>query len=181
MDNIFVISVTLLAQNTEETFKACFGLPADVAATLAIQLNLSFNEQQHLSWTLMFLRIYPTELKMEATIGKERHTIMKHVNEMLSLLDRCLPQVTVFINFSINFDTRRNNSSKNISKVVDVTRCRINQPKLQPWAFYSAKDKFFTVKYEVVCSYKKPYKIIWLNGPFKGAVADIRIYREHLK
>jgi len=73
------------------------------------------------------------------------------------------------------------NASGVISGVVDVTRCQIVRPRNAPWSFYSAKDKFHALKYEVVCSPKKPVKIIWLSEPYAGSHSDITIYRHRLK
>lgn len=64
---------------------------------------------------------------------------------------------------------------------MDVTRCKIIKPRLDPHHCFSAKDGFHALKYEIACSFLPPYHIIWFNGPYKGAVADITIYRHRLK
>jgi hypothetical protein len=58
-----------------------------------------------------------------------------------------------------------------------VTRTKIPAPSVEPWSFYSYKDKFHALKSEIAVSMQLPHRIIWLNSGFKGAVADITIAR----
>lgn len=43
--------------------------------------------------------------------------------------------------------------------------------------YWSAKDKFSALKYEVAVTLRNP-RIIWVSGPFKGSISDISIARE---
>lgn len=52
-------------------------------------------------------------------------------------------------------------------------------PSINQWEYYSYKDKFHALKYEVAISFHAP-RIIWVNGPYKGAVSDITIARDKL-
>jgi hypothetical protein len=62
---------------------------------------------------------------------------------------------------------------------VDVTRVQIQKPQgLVEKLFYSKKDKFHALKYEVVVSNAPNQKIVWMAGPCLGVVSDIRISRE---
>ena len=71
-----------------------------------------------------------------------------------------------------------------MSSVLDVTRTKINQPSVDSWNYYSYKDGFYALKAEVAVSFRMPYRIIWVNCGFRGAVSDITIARssfiEHL-
>ena len=69
---------------------------------------------------------------------------------------------------------------QSIVGVVDVTRVHIQKPTLLDWQYYSMKDKFHALKYEVAVSFNPSAKIIWVKGPYKGAPSDIRIAREAL-
>jgi hypothetical protein len=66
------------------------------------------------------------------------------------------------------------------SFTVDVTECPIWQPKLYEWEYYSPKDKAHTLKYEVCVDLGRIKKIIWVNGPYKGSVHDLKIARDKL-
>ena len=63
--------------------------------------------------------------------------------------------------------------------VLDVTRVRIQRPRDQQALFYSAKDKFHALKFEVLCSIGDS-KIMWVNGGLPGSRSDLTIYREKL-
>ncbi len=60
---------------------------------------------------------------------------------------------------------------------MDVTRTKIPAPSVEPWSFYSYKDRFHALKTEIGVSLRKPNKIIWVNSGYKGVVADITIAR----
>jgi hypothetical protein len=62
---------------------------------------------------------------------------------------------------------------------VDVTRTQIPQPSMDSPNFYSFKDGFYALKAEIAVSFRKPYRIIWANCGFRGAVSDIRIARSN--
>jgi hypothetical protein len=64
--------------------------------------------------------------------------------------------------------------------VVDVTRVQIQKPGFNERSYYSAKDKFHALKYEVAVSLNPDARIIWLCGPFVGSASDITIAREYL-
>lgn len=65
-----------------------------------------------------------------------------------------------------------------VTSIVDVTRVKISNPVLHAWEYYSVKDGFPALKYEVAISLRN--KIIWVNGPYKGAVSDIEVARDRL-
>ena len=62
---------------------------------------------------------------------------------------------------------------------MDVTTIRIDCPRDSGWHYWSAKDKFYALKFELVVSLKDP-RIIWVAGAFKGSVHDLTIARLHL-
>lgn len=51
---------------------------------------------------------------------------------------------------------------------------------MNEWEFYSPKDKYHALKYEVAVSLNPNSRIVWLSGPFKGAAADVTIARREL-
>lgn len=61
--------------------------------------------------------------------------------------------------------------------VVDVTRVQIYKPKMNQQSFYSPKDKFHALKFEVACTIEKP-RIVWVNGGFPGNQSDLTIARD---
>ena len=61
--------------------------------------------------------------------------------------------------------------------VVDVTRVQIQKPKVNQGVYYSAKDKFHALKFEVACTIANP-RIVWVNGGFPGSQSDIAIARQ---
>lgn len=96
MENIFQTSSEMLNRVNDETFKACFGITMEIAAQLALKMELEYNELLHLFWALYYLRRYPTTLEMEAVCGVEHHTLARHTRSMLVRLDRVLPNVCIF-------------------------------------------------------------------------------------
>lgn len=65
--------------------------------------------------------------------------------------------------------------------LVDVTRCRIDEPTYSPWQYWSAKDRFYAVKYEIAITAVEPKRIVSVVGPYKGSVSDLTIFREELE
>jgi hypothetical protein len=65
-----------------------------------------------------------------------------------------------------------------ISSAMDVTRTKIKAPSLNQRKYYSMKDHFYALEYEIAVSLKKPHIIIWFNGPYPGGTSDITIVRD---
>ena len=61
--------------------------------------------------------------------------------------------------------------------MIDVTECPIWEPQYYEWEYYSTKNKFHALKYEVAISMTS-HQIIWINGPYKGSVHDMKIARD---
>ncbi|KAI3655168.1 hypothetical protein MP638_007126, partial [Amoeboaphelidium occidentale] len=53
-------------------------------------------------------------------------------------------------------------------------------PVLSPWEYYSYKDHYHALKYEVVVGFTGEQRITWANGPYKAAFPDISVYRDKL-
>jgi hypothetical protein len=60
--------------------------------------------------------------------------------------------------------------------MIDVTRCKIPHPSDCPWEYYSVKDGFPVLKYEVILSISQPYRILSISCPYKGSVSDKLIF-----
>ena len=63
--------------------------------------------------------------------------------------------------------------------IVDVNRLQIFKPKRNQADYYSLKDKYHALKFELVVAIDNP-RIIWVNGAFKGDECDIKIARKEL-
>jgi hypothetical protein len=48
---------------------------------------------------------------------------------------------------------------------------------LSSWEYYSKDKHAFGLKYQVICSLGKPFRILSVCGPFKGSAADVSIFR----
>lgn len=75
---------------------------------------------------------------------------------------------------------RSENAFGTLIGVVDVTRIKIQKPTMNASRYYCMKDQLYALKFEVVVSIKQPSMILWVSGPWKGAVPDITIAREML-
>ena len=65
---------------------------------------------------------------------------------------------------------------------VDVTRVRIDKPTHSPWEYWSAKDKFHALKYEIAVSLQEDFcMIIWCNGTYRGVVNDRKVFKHRLR
>lgn len=65
-----------------------------------------------------------------------------------------------------------------ISMSVDATEVPIQRPPEDiQQEFYSGKSKCHSLKYEVAVRVAQPFKIVWVSGPWPGAMHDINIIR----
>ncbi|CEO99925.1 hypothetical protein PBRA_007659 [Plasmodiophora brassicae] len=170
-------SSTVLRRYHDRRFRALFGVSVDicVALWLHIQSHIVGNaiRPKHLLWALHFMKENPTEISGSSKWGVDPGTWSQHVQRVLRLLHRWLPALPWSL---------RNTGAINgvLTGIVDVTRVKIEKPALHPWEYYSKYDNFHALKFEVVVSAMKPHLIIWVSGPWKGAVSDITIARELL-
>lgn len=73
--------------NHRDDFKLCFGIPAIVCSIVWKFIHTLLNsgaQPDHLLWTLLFLKSYPTESVLELTFKKRRETIRKLVLHFVS-------------------------------------------------------------------------------------------------
>lgn len=127
----------------------------------------------HLLYALYFLNVYPTNIRGGTFFKVHPDIFIKYSKLVIIYLNQNLQ------NFPWN--ERHITSIGRVMGIVDVTRCRIQKTTLKDErTFYSAKDKFHALKYEVVVSAQKPYSILWVNGPFPGSTHDIMIARVKL-
>jgi hypothetical protein len=61
---------------------------------------------------------------------------------------------------------------------VDTTFVPVATPTLSSWEYFNPKKNDFGLKYQVICSLGKPFRILSLDGPFKGSAADVSIARD---
>ena len=136
----------------------------------------------HLLWTFYFVKIYPSENFGVNLIKCSEKTFRKWVWIVLIALDVYLPNVSTDFITQFPWEYRKVMQTGVISGIVDVTRIRIPEPSTAPaYEFYSAKDKFHALKYEIVVSVGKNQQIVWVRGPCKGAVNDMKIFKTGLK
>ena len=65
---------------------------------------------------------------------------------------------------------------------VDVTRCRIRKPTYNQGQYWSAKDGYHALKYEVACNNNRFMpQITWVRGPFFATIHDLTLFRLELK
>jgi hypothetical protein len=62
---------------------------------------------------------------------------------------------------------------------VDGTDCKIGEPTDWDKTWFSHKFKGPAVKYEVAVCIEKGH-IVWTNGPFRGSVNDLKIFKSDL-
>jgi len=92
----------------------------------------------------------------------------------LSLFYKALKQSSL-----INWDSRHYKwPHKDPVCMVDVTECPIWNPLMNEWEYYSVKSQCHTLKYELAIS-MRTHRILWVSGPFKGSVHDLRIARSN--
>ncbi|KAJ3250270.1 hypothetical protein HK103_003699, partial [Boothiomyces macroporosus] len=127
---------------------------------------------KYLLWTLYFLKHNPGNYGSK--IPTNYQTWLPKVRAVLHELNNSLPE------FSLNRGSKSLRKRTSIIGVVDVTRTKIPKPSIEPWTYYSMKDKFHALKTEVVISLEPPYKILWINTGYRGSVADITIARDQL-
>lgn len=67
------------------------------------------------------------------------------------------------------------------SCLVDTTFIPTSVPYLCSWEYYNKDKHKYGLLYEIVCSLGKPFRILAIYGPFKGAAADISIFRATIR
>lgn len=63
---------------------------------------------------------------------------------------------------------------------MDTTFARIKQPSLSPWEFYNKHKNDYTIQYQVTASLGRPFRILSFEGPYRGAAADVTVFRDTL-
>jgi len=122
-----------------------------------------------LFWTLYFLKNYPSEDTACSRWKTTRKTYRKWIWRVLDALFFSLP-------FTVNFNNRfKGWTNKCPSFILDCTECAIVEPSDIEWEYYSKKKQCHTVKYELGIS-MTTHQIIWIHGPFKGSVHDMKIF-----
>lgn len=172
MNLFFKISELYISPATPHMYALHFGLTPDQTAQVWDMLPIQRRGKHvHLLWALYFLKRYEVIEIAASFFEVDGRTFKEHVTDIINLLFLHLPKLPS--------DFHQLPCVETLIGSVDVTRCRINKPQYQPWQYWSGKDKFYALKYEVVVS-TKPKRIIWVNGPYKGAFSDISIFRHRL-
>lgn len=71
-----------------------------------------------------------------------------------------------------------------VTAAVDATRCPIERPKgpqEDAKRFYSVKDSYYALKYELGVSMGEDTRIVYLSPAYRGGTPDIEIARQQLK
>lgn len=85
---------------------------------------------------------------------------------------------TILLIHQFDFSSRFQNwKHLSPSCLVDTTFVRIRQPSVYQWEYYNSNKKDYTLQYQVVCSLGHPFRIISFDGPYKGAAADVSVFR----
>lgn len=66
------------------------------------------------------------------------------------------------------------------SCLVDTTLIEISPPYICPWEYYNKDKHKYGLLYQITCSLGKPFRFLAVHGPFKGAAADVSIFRTTL-
>jgi DDE superfamily endonuclease len=152
---------------------------------------------KHLLWALHFMKSYETWNVLTTYCRADKKTIQLWVWRIIELIPLSMPKVYYPRYLSIHFNVafffqifqvidweyrKRYWRYFQPSCALDVTRTRI--PK--PWRegenqlmkiYWSGKDKFHALKYEVVVSLGKYVKIVYISGGWAGSKHDLTIAR----
>ena len=83
--------------------------------------------------------------------------------------------------YQFNFESRFENwKFLSPSCLVDTTAVQILKPTLSPWEYYCSHKSQHCLFYQITCSLGKPFRFLSFDGPFKGAAADVSIFRSTL-
>jgi len=154
------------------TFKTFFKLLPSQVQLVFRKLNMYFRCQSiHLLWTLYFLKSRtPSDQVISQELGTNITTMRKYVFKTLKYLRRVLPK----FQFSDRFKGWRH---KIPSCLVDTMFVKISRPTYHSWEYFNKHKCSHGFLYQVVCCLGKPFHIISFNGPFKGTISDISIFR----
>ena len=171
---IKLLTSPITGRYSSKRFAAAFGVPIHKIPVVFYLLKGSYTKAKviHLLWTLHFLKTYPTEILGSAAWRTDTKTWAKYIRQTIEQLLVVLPDY----DWEGRFDDC---ILENCCSVIDVTRVQVQKPKVNQGLFYSAKDKFHPLKFEVVVTIANP-RIIWVNGGFPGSKSDITIAREDL-
>jgi len=122
-------------------------------------------------WTLYFLKTNNESIEEVAEYFQtNKKTLLKLIREILWIIADVLPE--------FRFESRFENwPYLEPSCLVDTTFCRITRPYLSPWEYFNSHKNCHALLYQVVVSLGKPFRILSLDGPFKGAASDVGILR----
>jgi hypothetical protein len=99
VEDLLVAAAILIEKPDADRFKVFFGLTLPIALNVYLKLTqcteaLSVTKVQYL-YTLYYLRRYPTFTEMASLFHKDEKTIRCHINQVLRILDKVLPEVSL--------------------------------------------------------------------------------------
>lgn len=162
---------------TVVAFKTYFKLSPSLADLIYSQLVDAGYEIRirHYLWTLHYLRSTdPRDTQIAFFLHTQRRNLHDKVYGVMDCICKALPE--------LDFESRFSRwNYLDPSCLVDSKFVRIGTPYLNPWHYYSIHKASHGILYQVVVSLGKPYRILSFDGPFKGAAADVSIYRCTIK
>jgi hypothetical protein len=154
-----MISTFFLRSFSMKKFRADFNLKQEVVTAIWRYIShITCLKPVHLLYALYFLNCYSTNIVSGNFFSIHPDTYVKYVNIAIISLFENLPYFP--------WDNRFETAQGRTTGIVDVTRCRIHKPPTDERRFYSMKDKFHALKYEVAVTINSPYSIIMVNGPY---------------
>jgi len=157
----------------DTNFQKIFKLPVAVVNGLWRNILGETNlNATSLLWTLYFLKTTNENLEEIAEFFQtNKNTLTKHVREIVHVIVVVLPE--------FSFDSRFHHwPYLKPSCLVDTTFCRIQRPYLSDWEYFNKHKQSTGLLYQVVVSLGQPYRILSLDGPFKGCASDVGIFRD---
>lgn len=131
-------------------------------------------EMKFFVMALHYLKCYPSQVAMARMFSVHAATARTKIWELLAALYLTFDSIKV-----IDFKNRWDGWTESPVAIVDTTECEIETPSLYEWEFYSGKSKQHSLKYEVAIDVQGS-KILWVNGPYKGSIHDVTIFRDKL-
>lgn len=168
------------AQRWEWTFNATPRMCSITWDTIKPEENMQGNPlPKHLTWALMFMNLYLTEVISTSLAGADEKTFRKWVWLFVEAIEAKTYDV-------IRFERRLENRNGNVCTIsVDGVDFAIMEPRpnwnnKRRWSgYFSEKFNGPGLRYEIgMCI--STGNFVWVNGPFPAAYSDLQIFRKDL-
>jgi len=157
-------------------FQSFFKLEPQLVQLVWVRLNAIYPnsvQQMHLLWCLHYLKTTNTnEEHIATTLSTNRRTLRIHVLDIHKA--SCRNSLTIQFDFGRRF---KDWDFLVPSCLCDTMFVKITRPYLKDWEYYNSGKNAYGIWFQIVCSLGKPFRILSFEGPFKGAAADVSIFR----